>query len=78
MYTALYSPQVTQGGTYEKLWYLIIPPVMTLLDDYQAPYKLQGIGIVSDLLQRVPADLLRRTGVDELLFSVGTGPLHIR
>jgi len=43
--------------------------VMTLLDDYEAPYKLRGIKIVSEMLERVPKDLLKRTGVDELLFT---------
>lgn len=55
---------------YESLWHLIIPPVMTLQDDYEAPYKLQGILITYEMIERVPKDLLRRTGVDELLFSV--------
>jgi hypothetical protein len=43
---------------------------MTLVDDYQAPYKLKGIEIISEMLERVPKDLLRRTGVDALLLSV--------
>jgi hypothetical protein len=43
---------------------------MTLLDDYEAPYKLRGIRIVAEMLQRVPNDLLKRTGVDVLLFTV--------
>jgi hypothetical protein len=43
---------------------------MTLLDDYEAPYKLRGIRIVSEMLEQVPMDLLRRTGVDGLLFTV--------
>lgn len=55
---------------YEGLWHLVIPPVMTLLDDYEAAYKLRGIRIVSEMLERVPRELLKRTGVDELLFSV--------
>jgi len=42
---------------------------MILLDDYEASYKLHGIQIVSNMLRNVPADLLRRTGVDGLLFS---------
>ncbi|TFK56229.1 hypothetical protein OE88DRAFT_1641915 [Heliocybe sulcata] len=54
---------------YERLWHLILPPMMTLLDDYEAPYKLQGIRVASHFLSRAPADLLRRTGVDGLLFS---------
>ncbi|KAG5645775.1 hypothetical protein DXG03_005312 [Asterophora parasitica] len=52
---------------YEGLWHLIIPPVMTLLDDYEAPHKLQGVHIVSEMLQRVPSQLLKRTGVDGLI-----------
>lgn len=53
----------------EKLWNLLIPPVMTLLDDYETFYRLRGVNVASDMIQRVPADLLRRTGVDGLLFS---------
>ncbi|CCM03990.1 uncharacterized protein FIBRA_06146 [Fibroporia radiculosa] len=54
---------------YEKLWHLIIPPVMTMLDDYEAPQKMHGIRLVTEMLQEVPADLLCRTGVDRLLSS---------
>lgn len=43
---------------------------MTLLDDYEASYKLRGIKLVSEMLARAPNDLLRRTGVDQLLFTV--------
>ena len=43
---------------------------MTLLDDHEAPYKLRGIAIIFRMLKAVPPDLLRRTGVDELIFSV--------
>ncbi|OCH95884.1 hypothetical protein OBBRIDRAFT_787731 [Obba rivulosa] len=58
-----------QSSAYEKLWHLVIPPVMTMLDDFEAVYKLQGVCIASDMLKAVPADLLRRTGVDGLLFN---------
>ncbi|KZT20671.1 hypothetical protein NEOLEDRAFT_1075293 [Neolentinus lepideus HHB14362 ss-1] len=54
---------------YERLWHLILPPMMTLLDDYEAPYKLRGIRVVSHFLARAPPYLLQRTGVDGLLFS---------
>lgn len=43
---------------------------MTLLDDYEVVYKLRGVAIISRMLKTVPPDLLRRTGVDELIFSV--------
>lgn len=59
-----------QGTMYEKLWHLVIPPLMTLLDDYEVSYKLRGSQIVLLFLQRVPADILRRTGIDGLLWMV--------
>jgi hypothetical protein len=59
-----------QRDAYETSWHLIIPPVMTLLDDYEAHYKLQGVEIVSKMLRRVPKDLLKRTGVDGLIRTV--------
>ena len=43
---------------------------MTFLDDYQVPYKFLGVRLVSDMLTRAPPDLLLRTGVDELMFTV--------
>lgn len=49
---------------------------MTLQDDYEVFYKLQGISITQEMIKRVPKELLRRTGVDELLFTV-RGPLSV-
>ncbi|KAG6861494.1 hypothetical protein C0995_015921 [Termitomyces sp. Mi166 len=54
---------------YESLWHLIIPPVMALLDDFEACYKLRGVRIVSEMLREVPGQLLKRTGVDGLIRS---------
>lgn len=59
-----------QDRAIEKLWHMFIPPIMTYLDDYQAVYKLQGVGLVSLLLEKAPPGLLRRTGVDVLLATV--------
>ena len=55
---------------------MVIPPVMTLLDDYQVRYKIRGVRIVAELLERVPPELLRRTGMDSLMLTVSyqTGP----
>ncbi|KAH8113299.1 hypothetical protein DFH11DRAFT_1601249 [Phellopilus nigrolimitatus] len=55
--------------SYEQVWHLLIPPVMTFLDDYQAPYKLRGVTLVSELLKSVPASLLKRTGIGHLLMT---------
>ncbi|KAI0079759.1 hypothetical protein K474DRAFT_566633 [Panus rudis PR-1116 ss-1] len=54
---------------FNDLWHLIVPPMMILLDDYDVKYKLQGISLASEFLEAVPAELLHRTGVDDLLFS---------
>lgn len=43
---------------------------MTLLDDYQAKYRLKGIALVSDMLDTVPTKLLKRTGIGELFATV--------
>lgn len=43
---------------------------MTLLDDYEVRYKIRGAEIVSELLKAVPSELLKRTGVDSLLYTV--------
>ncbi|KAF8211565.1 hypothetical protein K438DRAFT_1807537 [Mycena galopus ATCC 62051] len=54
---------------YEECWYLVIPPLMALLDDYEARYKLMGVRITSIMLERVPSSVLKRTGVDSLLMA---------
>ncbi|EJD00972.1 uncharacterized protein FOMMEDRAFT_169184 [Fomitiporia mediterranea MF3/22] len=54
---------------FEQVWHLLIPPVMTFLDDYQSPYKLRGVMLVSKLLDRVSPNLLKRTGIAQLLMS---------
>lgn len=54
---------------YEDLWHLVIPSVMSLLDDYEARYKIKGVRIVSEMIHTVPKTLLKRTGVDGLLLS---------
>ncbi|TFK22203.1 hypothetical protein FA15DRAFT_644541 [Coprinopsis marcescibilis] len=58
-----------QESTYEGVWHLVIPPLMTYLDDYQAPYKLWGLIIADAMLKRVPPSLLWKTGIDGLLRS---------
>ncbi|KAG2147983.1 hypothetical protein DEU56DRAFT_103300 [Suillus clintonianus] len=68
-----------ESSTYESVWHLILPPVMTFLDDFEASYKLRGVQLVSDLLSRVPPELLKRTGVDGLLFTSLSGTFnHLR
>ena len=37
---------------YEKLWHLIVPPLMAVMDDYEVYYKLQGVEIVLAMVER--------------------------
>jgi len=60
-----------QADDYENMWHLVIPPIMTLLDDYEVKNKLRGVRIVREFLRHVPGDLLKRTGLDKLISSVG-------
>jgi hypothetical protein len=59
---------------YEHIWHLVVPPSMTLLDDYESYHKLNGIKIVTELLDHAPPQLLKRTGVDGLLITVSIVP----
>jgi hypothetical protein len=47
---------------------------MTLLDDYEARYKLKGVEIVSEMLRNVPKEILKRSGVDGLIRTVRAVP----
>ncbi|KAI0052623.1 hypothetical protein FA95DRAFT_1663859 [Auriscalpium vulgare] len=65
----LWCVQHIDRDQYERVWYLVIPPTMALLDDFEIRYKLEGINVVAAILATAPPDLLRRTGVVELLFA---------
>ncbi|KAH9059363.1 hypothetical protein EDB87DRAFT_1622556 [Lactarius vividus] len=58
-----------ETDAYERLWYLVVPPMMTLLDDFEARYKLLGIQVVNAMLEHVPPSLLNRTGISELILA---------
>ncbi|KAG8721617.1 hypothetical protein FRC08_011807 [Ceratobasidium sp. 394] len=65
-----------ESESIESLWPLIIPPLLTLVDDHEPSYKLKGIMATDALLRKAPASLLRRTGIDELLFKALQGALQ--
>ncbi|KIK79998.1 hypothetical protein PAXRUDRAFT_833799 [Paxillus rubicundulus Ve08.2h10] len=69
----------SEPSAYESTWPLLLPPVMSFLDDYQVLFKILGVRLVSNMLTRVPLELLLRTGVDALLFTSLTNSLnHLR
>ena len=55
---------------YHDAWHLAIPPLMTLLDDYQTQCKLWGLLIAGRMLHSAPPNLLQKTGIDGLLKTV--------
>ncbi|TKA83181.1 hypothetical protein B0A55_00719 [Friedmanniomyces simplex] len=58
------------GAMDEKLvgevWHLLVPPLLTLLDDWEAEYKRTGAELLHHVLQVTPSLLLERTGLGEV------------
>jgi tRNA nucleotidyltransferase/poly(A) polymerase len=54
------------GRTVEEVWPQIIPPLLTLVDDWEANYKTLGVELVNQLLEVTPPSLLERTGLGEV------------
>ncbi|KAF2723907.1 poly A polymerase C-terminal region-like protein [Polychaeton citri CBS 116435] len=50
----------------EREWPLIIPPVLTLLDDWETKYKEFGAKALRLVLLHTPSDLLKRTGLRDV------------
>ncbi|KAL8850638.1 MAG: hypothetical protein Q9221_004424 [Calogaya cf. arnoldii] len=50
----------------EKHWPLIIPPLLTILDDVSITLKVRGCQLLNILLHVVPASLLERSGLGEV------------
>ena len=50
----------------EEVWPQIIPPLLTLVDDWEAKYKALGIELIRQLLEVTPPPLLARTGLGEV------------
>ncbi|KAL9030954.1 MAG: hypothetical protein Q9196_000975 [Gyalolechia fulgens] len=53
----------------EAHWPLIIPPLLTILDDVSTNYKIKGCELLVRLLQVAPAQLLERSGLGDIFHS---------
>jgi len=51
---------------------LILPPLLTLMDDYETFYRDQGLKCLDALLDKVDARTLKRTGMDNLFLKVSS------
>ncbi|KXT03230.1 hypothetical protein AC578_4807 [Pseudocercospora eumusae] len=49
-----------------EIWPLVIPPILTLLDDWETKYKQLGTELLTFLLKSTPTSLLIRTGLGEV------------
>lgn len=52
--------------TAEKNWPMILPPVLSIVDDTDTKYKAAGCQLVSLLLSRTRPSLIARTGLSEI------------
>ena len=50
----------------EEVWHLVVPPVLTLVDDWDVRYKIQGAQLLTVVLEATPPFLLQRTGLGEV------------
>ncbi|KAL8657980.1 MAG: hypothetical protein Q9226_001390 [Calogaya cf. arnoldii] len=50
----------------EQHWPLVIPPLLTILDDVSITLKIRGCRLLKTLLKVVPASLLERSGLGEV------------
>ncbi|KAK5132287.1 hypothetical protein LTR08_009195 [Meristemomyces frigidus] len=61
-----WAVQALDATLLEEVWPLLIPPVLTLLDDWEPNYKRQGAQLLLQLLAATPPLLLERTGLGEV------------
>ena len=43
---------------------------MTILDDHEVKHRLRGIHLVSQMMNLAPRDVVRVTGVGDLIYNV--------
>ncbi|KAL8682098.1 MAG: hypothetical protein Q9186_001803 [Xanthomendoza sp. 1 TL-2023] len=53
----------------EKQWPLIIPPLLTILDDVSIAYKIRGCELLDILLKVTSSSLLERSGLGEIFHN---------
>lgn len=66
----LHELALAQRDELEAEWPLVLPPLLSFLDDYSAHNKLAGTTILSLLLDNADQSLLTRTGVGKVFEKV--------
>ncbi|KAI9893151.1 MAG: hypothetical protein M1814_000699 [Vezdaea aestivalis] len=60
----------------EECWPVIIPPLLTLIDDESIYYKAKGCEILQDLLPKVQPQFIKRTGIGDVFKDAVMPCLH--
>lgn len=60
----------------ERFWPLLVPPLLTLLDDTDTKYKALGAELLGDLLKATSPDMLSRTGLADVFRESLQPSLH--
>nr|OQO30459.1 hypothetical protein B0A51_02801 [Rachicladosporium sp. CCFEE 5018] len=58
-----WSVRSLDAKTVEQYWHLLVPPILTLIDDVEIRWKLMGVGLLRQTLAATPSSLLERTGL---------------
>lgn len=48
---------------------LVLPPLLTIMDDYETTYRDHGLRCLETLLDKVNATTLKRMGIDKLFLK---------
>lgn len=51
------------GRLVEQVWPMVVPPCLTLIDDWEAKYKTLGVQLLAGVLTVTPTSLLAKTGL---------------
>ena len=62
----------------EKRIGVVLPPTLVMMDDWEPPYRGRGAYVLASWVGKMPAEVMRRMGVDQLLVKslVHTLSLH--
>lgn len=54
------------GGTVKQNWPLLVPPLLTMIDEIDVSWKARGVQLLDMLLRATPPELLAATGLGEV------------
>lgn len=66
--------------TIQRIWHLLIPPLLTIVDDYEPRYKRRGITVCYELLSNQPfIAMMIKSGLDGVFYdAISKGLMFVR